>query len=277
MILINGESSDYIAVTDRGFQYGDGLFESIEVINGRPIFLQQHLCRLNTGCLKLKIPAPDAKQLIEEINFVCKNAKLAVLKIIITRGSGGRGYRQPDSLQPTRVISLHPFPEYPPTNAKQGIITRFCDVRLGLSPELAGIKHINRLEQVMARSEWDDPSIQEGIMLDINNHVIEGTMTNLFYIKDNVISTSPLKLSGVAGVMREILKKLITEKCLTLMECDYDKEKLLAADEAFVCNSIIGIWPIRQIEHMIFTAGSITTLLQAELEQYKKKELVNAR
>jgi 4-amino-4-deoxychorismate lyase len=275
-MLINGEDREYIATTDRGFQYGDGLFETIEVIGGQPIFLQQHLSRLNVGCLRLSIPIPNIQQLTEDIFLVCKDAKLAVVKIIVTRGSGGRGYRQPESIQPTRVVSLHPFPGFPPTNAKQGITACFCDTRLGLNPALAGIKHLNRLEQVMARAEWDDPIIQEGIMLDINNNVIEGTMTNLFYVKDNIIYTSSLKLSGVAGVMREIIKKIIVEQNLALVEHDYGKENLLVADEAFVCNSVIGIWPIRQIEQCNFTVGLITTRLQTEIKFYKNR-ILNAQ
>jgi 4-amino-4-deoxychorismate lyase len=273
MILVNGEDSDHIATADRGFQYGDGVFETIEVIEGHPIFLDQHLVRLNMGCLKLHIPLPDSKQLTGELNRVCKGAKLAVLKIIITRGTGGRGYRQPESVKPTRVISLHPFPDYPPTNTKQGITTRFCDTRLGLNPALAGIKHLNRLEQIMARAEWDDPTIQEGIMLDINNRVIEGTMTNLFYTKDSILYTAALKLTGVAGVMRGIIKQLIAEHNLTLIEHDYNKEELLTADEAFVCNSIIGIWPISQVEQVSFALGPMTNQLQAWLARFKEQGL----
>jgi 4-amino-4-deoxychorismate lyase len=276
MILVNGVEVDHIPVNDRGFQYGDGLFETIEVIKSQPVFLDQHLLRLSTGCSRLNIPSPDINQLTDEIYRVCKHSKQAVLKIIITRGSGGRGYRQPEAIHPTRVISLHPFPEYPATHAKQGIIARFCDTRLGLNPTLAGIKHLNRLEQIMARSEWNDPSIQEGIMLDANNHVIEGTMTNLFYMKDSIIYTASLTLSGVAGIVRGVIKGLIAEHNITLIEHDYGKEALLTADEAFVCNSIIGLWPIRQIENVNFAASEVTSQLQTWLAQFKKQGLADA-
>jgi 4-amino-4-deoxychorismate lyase len=277
MILVNGVEVDQIPVNDRGFQYGDGLFETIEVIKSQPVFLDQHLLRLCTGCSRLNIPSPDINQLTDEINSVCKYAQQAVLKIIITRGSGGRGYRQPEAIHPTRVISLHPFPEYPVTHAKQGIIVRFCDTRLGLNPTLAGIKHLNRLEQIIARAEWDDPVIQEGIMLDANSHVIEGTMTNLFYAKDNIIYTASLQLTGVMGIMRGIIQELIAEHKLTLIEHDYGKKALFAADEVFVCNSIIGIWPVKQIANVRFAAGKVTVQLQRWLEQFKEKALVDTR
>ena len=275
MILLNGAESDHITVSDRGFQYGDGLFETIAVIEGRPLFLEHHLQRLTEGCSKLNIPKPDLKLLADEAYFVCKQAKQAVLKIIVTRGSGGRGYRQPEVIQPTRVISLYPFPEYSNANAELGIKLRFCDTRLGLNPALAGIKHLNRLEQVMARAEWDDPAIQEGIMLDINNDVIEGTMTNLFYAKGNEIFTASLHTAGVAGVTRAIIKNLLKEHGITLIEHDYDKEILLTANELFVCNSIIGIWPVKQIEGLQFAVGSLTKQIQAWLRHRKEKALAN--
>jgi 4-amino-4-deoxychorismate lyase len=276
MILINGEEIDKVSVNDRGFQYGDGLFETLEVINGQPVFLEQHLLRLSAGCSRLNIPSPDTKQLTDECGFVCQQAKQAVLKIIITRGTGGRGYRQPETIRPIRVISLHPLPEYLSNFAEQGINARFCDTRLGLNPALAGIKHLNRLEQVMARAEWDNTSIQEGIMLDINNHIIEGTMSNLFYVKDDIIYTALLVLSGVAGVMRGIIKTLAIKHNLALIEHDYGKEALLAADEAFVCNSIIGIWPIKQIENCRFTIGNVTRQLQDWLLHSKENGVVDA-
>jgi 4-amino-4-deoxychorismate lyase len=277
MILVNGVETDRISVNDRGFQYGDGLFETIEVIEGQPIFLERHLLRLSAGCSKLRIPNPDIKQLTDETYSVCKHSKLAVLKLIITRGAGGRGYRQPEAIHPTRTISLHTFPEYPDSHAELGINARFCDTRLGLNPALAGIKHLNRLEQIMARAEWDDPDIQEGIMLDINGHVIEGTMTNLFYVKDSVIYTAPLHLAGVAGVMHGIIKNLIAEHNRTLIEHDYGKEALLAADEVFVCNSIIGIWPIKQIGNVSFAVVNAASQLQTWLAQLKKQGCTDAR
>lgn len=182
-MLVNGEQHDTIAIMDRGFQYGDGLFETIEVRANQPIFLEQHLKRLNADSKRLYLPQIDVDLLHSEIHQLCQNVGNAVLKIIITRGSGGRGYRQPDVIQPTRILSLYPFPDYPKSYYFDGIVARICKTRLGLNPDLAGIKHLNRLEQVMARAEWNDAAIQEGIMLDFNGRVIEGTMTNLFYVK----------------------------------------------------------------------------------------------
>ncbi len=270
MMLINGESGRFVEAADRGFQYGDGLFETIAVNDGQAVFFCQHLTRLQTGCHKLGIPCPDPQTLLSETTRLCRNVGHAVLKLIITRGAGGRGYRQPDLIQPSRVLSIHPFPDYPPEYKTQGIRVRFCDTRLGLNPALAGIKHLNRLEQVLARAEWDDAAIQEGIMMDVNGHVIEGTMTNLFYVKDNKLYTAILGQSGVAGIIRQIIIMLSENHGFPVTERMFTPNELLNADEVFVCNSIIGVWPIRQIETKHFFVGVVTKRIQLCLHKFQQ-------
>ena len=279
MILVNGECREHIEISDRGFQYGDGLFETIAVINGQPVFFDRHIARLNAGCRRLYIPFPDAELLAFEAKKLCRHSNNAVLKLILTRGSGGRGYRQPDVIQTTRVLSLHPFPSFPSSSLgtfmcayeEQGITARFCDTRLGLNPALAGIKHLNRLEQIMARAEWTNPGIQEGIMLDMNEHVIEGTMTNLFYVKNDTLYTSSLKFAGVAGIMRSIIIRISSDHDLSVKEHTFTKDELLSADEVFVCNSIVGIWPVKQIAKTCFPVGVITRQLQTWLALFKNE------
>ncbi|MSR17015.1 MAG: aminodeoxychorismate lyase [Methylococcaceae bacterium] len=266
-MLVNGEQLDTIAIMDRGFQYGDGLFETIEVRANQPIFLEQHLKRLNTDSERLYLPKLDLDLLRSEIHQLCQNAGNAVLKIIITRGSGGRGYRQPEVIQPTRILSLHPFPDYPKSYYADGIVARVCKTKLGLNPDLAGIKHLNRLEQIMARAEWNDTAIQEGIMLDFNERVIEGTMTNLFYVKNSELFTAPLNLCGISGIIRA----WIFEQ-MPVMEHDFFIDDLRDADEIFVCNSVIGIWSIREFNGQIYSVNKITQNLQLELESEKQKQ-----
>lgn len=274
MILVNGEVRNQIEISDRGFQYGDGLFETIAVSGGKPVFWDQHWQRLQSGCRHLNIPVPDAEIIGLEVKNLCRQAESAVLKIIVTRGSGGRGYRQPDCIQPTRVLSLHPFPDYPPEYKVQGVVVRFCDTRLGLNPSLAGIKHLNRLEQVLARAEWNDSSIQEGIMLDSHDHVIEGTMTNLFYIKDATLYTSSIAQAGIAGIMRNIILSLSSGRGLPAIEHLFSEKELLLADEVFVCNSIIGIWPVNRIADTCYQVGPKTGLIQQWLDSFTDEALL---
>ncbi|MFI3197572.1 MAG: aminodeoxychorismate lyase [Methylococcaceae bacterium] len=271
MMLVNGECREHIEISDRGFQYGDGLFETIAVLNGQPVFFDRHIDRLKAGCRRLYIPFPGTELLAFEAQKLSEHSSNAVLKLILTRGSGGRGYRQPDVIQATRALSLHPFPDYPGSYKAQGIVARFCDTRLGLNPALAGIKHLNRLEQILARAEWTDPAIQEGIMLDINGHVIEGTMTNLFYVKNHTLYTSGLIFTGVAGIIRGILMAISSIQGISSIEHAFTQDELLSADEVFVCNSIVGIWPVRQIEKTRFPVGEITRQLQTGLARFQNE------
>ena len=277
MILINGENQSQLAISDRGFQYGDGLFETIEVLNSHLIFFEQHLQRLALGCEKLLIPFPDKQLLIHEATALSHNIKHGVLKIIITRGGGGRGYRFPDVIQPTRIVSLHPFPEYSPDFQQHGIVARICQQKLGLNPTFAGLKTLNRLEQVLARAEWNNAEIQEGILLDLNGCVIEGTMSNLFFVKNNTLYTPLLTQTGIAGIMRDFVLQTASAEGIQIEQGCFSLEQLCAADEIFVTNSIIGIWPVKDLPGFKNLAGfnahvgEITKTLQSKLAQYKQQ------
>ncbi len=273
MILINGERKRFIEIADRGFQYGDGLFETIEISHAHPLFLDNHLERLQLGCQRLRIPSPGLELLASEANEICKGVDRAVLKIIVTRGSGGRGYRPPELMLPTRVLSLYPYPEYPTEHHQHGIKVRICEIRLGLNASLAGIKHLNRLEQVLARAEWHESEIQEGVMLDADGYVIEGTMSNIFYIKNGTFYTPSLLTSGVSGIMRGIIMGLLSTRKLPVVEHKVMLHELLSADEVFVCNSIIGVWPVIQIAETKLHTGPNTQQVQCWLEQAKSENL----
>lgn len=274
MFLLNGERRHCVDVSDRGFQYGDGLFETIEVFNANPLFLQHHLQRLVEGCQRLLIPAPDLALLQAEVAQLCAGVERAVLKLIVTRGSGGRGYRQPDPIVPTRLLSLHPFPEYPCHFQTDGVVARFCQQRLAVNPSLAGIKHMNRLEQILARAEWGNDDVQEGLMSDYDDHVIEGTMSNLFFVKDGVLHTPALNNCGIAGIVRKMVIHFGLRNNIVVLEQQIDKLSVLAADEIFITNSVIGIWPIKQLEKQCFEVGRITRMMQQWYAQARTAETI---
>ncbi|MCK5925722.1 MAG: aminodeoxychorismate lyase [Methylococcales bacterium] len=270
MILVNGVPQTQIDLSDRGLQYGDGLFETIEVLNGQLVFLEQHLQRLSLGCQRLLLPPLVYEIFKKEALSIVKNISKGVLKIIITRGSGGRGYRQPPIVNATRIISLHPSPEYPDHFQQQGIQVRFCQQRLSHNPILAGIKHLNRLEQVLARAEWNDDVINEGIMLDYEGHVIEGTMSNIFFVRNHKLYTPTLTQAGIMGIMRDFLLKRAQKLGITIEEGFFNPQDLLEADALFMSNSIIGIWPVKSLEKRTFSQNTITQQLQRQLKQHKR-------
>jgi 4-amino-4-deoxychorismate lyase len=264
-VLVNGAAKAEIAVTDRGLNYGDGLFETIAVFFGIPELLQQHLQRLQRGCEQLKIPFNSWDELQSEIAQLAATvaaSERAVIKVILTRGSGGRGYQISGCCEPQRIIMLLAWPERPEGPAK----LCFCTTPLGCNPALAGIKHLNRLEQVMARSEWDDEEFDEGLMSNLSGEVIEGTMSNLFMVKDGSVVTPDLSSCGVAGVMRQHVMQLAQQQGLAISIMPLSRPQILAADELFISNSLLGIRPVELLESRAFTVGAVTTRLLEKLQ-----------
>mgnify|MGYP003125345900 FL=1 len=276
MILINGQPENRIDVADRGLQYGDGLFENIAYRHGGLEFLSDHLSRLKEGCDRLKIgfSAEQQQLLIQDIQSVCQQLNHnAVVKIILTRGSGGRGYRYEADMQTTRIISSHAMPVYPVHNVS-GIKVRICHQRLAINPSLAGIKHLNRLEQILARNEWRDETIAEGLMLDYQDRLIEGTMSNVFLVKDNKLFTTELSSCGIAGIMRKQLINLAEKLEMPVHITSLTIDDINSADEMFVCNSLLGIWPVIHITdfNRDLGHGPITQKLQKALNSLDRNQ-----
>lgn len=271
MILINGQAEDRIHVQDRGLQYGDGVFETIAFRDGKAEFLTDHLARLYTGCERLKIPLesdvlePELMQVIRHLSGDC------VIKIIITRGTGGRGYNIEHTGPASRIISTHDLPVFP-ADRHLGIQVRLCEQRLAINPSLAGIKHLNRLEQILARAEWQDSQIAEGLMFDSHDWLREGTMSNIFLVRDGRLLTPALNDCGIEGIMRQQLIQLAEQSGIDVEMTSLDREDLLEADECFVCNSLIGIWPVTEIINIRndLSHGPVTRALQRMLELMEK-------
>jgi 4-amino-4-deoxychorismate lyase len=201
----------------------------------------------------------------EAMEVVAKRAD-GVLKLIVTRGSGPRGYAPPETLAPMRIVFATPASVISATYACEGVAVRLCDTRLAVQPALAGIKHLNRLEQVLARAEWRDPQIAEGLMLDTDDNVIEGTMSNLFCVRDGALYTPELDRCGVRGITRERILEHARAVCLPAHEIRLRLDDLYAADELFICNTFMGIWPVRRLVGHPFVPGPVTRRLAAALE-----------
>lgn len=270
MFLINGQFSESLSAQDRGLHYGDGVFETLAVQQQQPLCRDKHYARLKTGCIRLGMECPPSDLLWSEAAQIYGDADFSVLKIILTRGQGGRGYRPPDKQNPlSRILASYPWPDFPAKNPVAGVTIRFCNTRLGHNPQLAGIKHLNRLEQVLARGEWDDPEVAEGLMRDTQNNLIEGTMSNLFIISGNKLITPDLTGCGIAGITRECILALAENIGLQTSITTMTDAELYAADEIFLCNSVIGIWPVKQIEHHVIRPGPWTNKIRHKLIQEK--------
>ena len=263
-IWVDGREQTMVSARDRGLQYGDGLFETMAVIDGQIRHLRYHLERLLSGCARLGIEGVDQAQMTQELVEQSRAVTRGVLKLIITRGIGARGYRPPATSEPTRIASLSDWPNHSPEWAAAGVAVRYCRTPLGENPILAGLKHLNRLEQVLARSEWSDPTIAEGLMLDGAGHIIGGTMTNVFIVQRRVLLTPRVDRCGVAGVMRRTVLEAAQRLGIEARECTLARTDIESADEVFLTNALIGIWPVRAIERRSFSLGAVAReLLQA--------------
>ncbi|MDQ7727515.1 aminodeoxychorismate lyase [Halomonas sp. SpR8] len=237
--MLPPESSDQHSVPfdDRGLAYGDGLFETVLLRDGAPVLWRYHMARLNEGCHRLGIPLLCQ----EALDATCQgdpSAEFEVLKLILTRGSGGRGYAQPDQLAPCLLSRRAPF-QPSVERWQQGVTVRLCDLRLARQPRLAGIKHLNRLENVLARQEWRDTSIAEGVLADSEGLVVEATSMNVFWQQAGEILTPPLDQCGVAGTLRAALLEQggVAQATLTL-------HQLADVERLWVANSVQGVWPV---------------------------------
>jgi 4-amino-4-deoxychorismate lyase len=263
--LVNGVPATRVSVFDRGFQYGDGLFETIAVYQGTPLMWEQHLARLRRGAERLGIPAPSPDVLAVEARRLCVGAQRAVLKIILTRGSSGRGYTAAPG-EPTRILYVAPWPEYPAEFARTGVSLCVCETTLARNQRLAGIKHLNRLEQVLARAEWRT-EFADGIMCDDSGGVIEGTMSNVFIVTDDVLRSPALASCGVEGIMRSAVLESAQQQGLSCCIERLTLPDLEQAAEMFITNSLIGIWPVRQLQEREYSIGPITRKIQEAVRQ----------
>ncbi len=265
-ILVNGSPGTVIDALDRGLQYGDGLFETIAIRRGRARLLSLHLERLAAGCRRLGLAVPDLGQLEKEI-FTVAAAAECVVKVIVTRGGGVRGYRPPVSPTPTRIVAAFPAPAYPEGNASQGIRLRICTTRLARNPAIAGLKHLCRLEQVLAQAEWHDELIAEGLMLDDDGLVVCGTHSNLFILAGAGLLTPRVDRCGVAGVMRREVLRWAGSHGITTCETDLRPQQLFTAGEVFLTNAIIGAWPARELDGRPLARGTIAAEFNRWLDQ----------
>lgn len=261
--LVNGELSSVVPANDRGLAYGDGLFETLVVQSGHPRFWQVHMDRLARGCDILGLVAPRQEILLREALTVAAGQRCCVVKIVLTRGVGGRGYRCTGAETPLRVVSAHAMPEDVAELQRRGLALRTCEIRLGFQPALKGIKHLNRLEQVLAGRELTDHPGHEGLLLDEAGYINSALAGNVFLVSDGRLLTPRMDRCGVHGVVRQLILRD------HLARCDLRRvhpNMLDEADEVFVSNAVRGIVPVVSIDQRRFTDGPVTREFQAWFE-----------
>lgn len=261
--LVDGVRSDYIDALDRGLHYGDGVFRTLKVIAGQVRWWQDQFRKLEQDCAALAIPCPDREVLEGEVHQLAAGPGVGVVKIIITRGAAQRGYAMPAEASPTRIVTGFPFPG----RENLAVRVRWCTLRLASQPRLAGIKHLNRLENVLARSEWNDADIAEGLLMDEAGRVICGTMTNLFIVEQGRLVTPDISRCGIAGVARSRLMLAGARHGEPVAVESVSRERLLAAEAVFLCNSLVGVWQVAILENRHWLDGGWALKLRNWLDE----------
>lgn len=261
-VLVNGMPGQTIGVADRGLAYGDGVFETMLCEAGEPVWWEAHMARLRRGCEVLDIRCPEPELLRDEAARVASGVARGVLKLTVTRGVSSRGYAAPADLRPTRIVSMSPWTGLAAAQAEHGVRVRWCDTTWAVQPRLAGIKHLNRLEQVLARREWSDPEIAEGLACDSEGRVVSATAANLFLVRDGRLATPSLGRCGIEGVCRGWILQQAPVDVL-----DIERGAVLRADELFLSSSLRGILPIARLDGRRYAAGPMTRQLQHALWQ----------
>ncbi|MGM5618031.1 aminodeoxychorismate lyase [Klebsiella sp. K5-308] len=246
MYLINGAESETLAVNDRSVQFGDGCFTTARIVRGRVQLLSAHLARLQKACEQLFIPYDDWALLAHEMAHLAQPHQDGVLKVIITRGAGGRGYSAAGCVNPVRILSVSPWPEHYLRWREEGISVTLSPVRLGRNPSLAGLKHLNRLEQVLIRSHLEQTDADEALVLDSDGWLTECCAANLFWRKGSDVFTPRLDRAGVNGIMRQYILAKLAPSPFRVVEATMRPEALSEADEVLVCNALMPLVPVRR-------------------------------
>ncbi|MFA6971255.1 MAG: aminodeoxychorismate lyase [Gallionella sp.] len=263
-MLVNGAPGNLISIRDRGLLYGDGVFRTLRVVNGQPKHWPLHYCKLQNDCAALGIVCPDFACLSAELDLMLAEHADATFKIIVTRGHSARGYTPAPHAVPTHIWDVAPLPVYPESWVLQGVRLRLCELRLGHQPRLAGIKHLNRLENVLAAAECAD--VAEGLLLDVAGHAIEGTRSNIFLVSEGRLITPELTRCGVAGVQRDRVIACAEKIGMAVEVRHVDLDEVYAAGELFLTNSVFGLWSVAQLEQQRWTDFSFAMQIRSALE-----------
>jgi 4-amino-4-deoxychorismate lyase len=261
-----GSAHKCISINDRALQYGDGVFETLRIVNGRIPMWGYHQQRLQDAQEVMALPLDDFFSGWE--SFIAKNLsgiERACAKLIVSRGEGPRGYKIPAQAQLNWWLSITDLPNL---ETKDACRLTLCRHTLSRQPALAGLKHLNRLDQVMARSEWgEQESFDEGIMFNLDGDVVEGTMSNIFWLKKDRVFTPDLSQEGVDGCVRRWVINQQGHKSPVIIEKDAKLDQLITADGVFITNSLMGIQKVTEIDGQLIAQSSKVEELASEFKR----------
>lgn len=269
MFLINGHEQDTLPANDRATQFGDGCFTTARIADGQVCLLAAHIQRLQMACERLLIPFTQWAELQREMSELAVGHSRGVLKVIISRGAGGRGYSGANCLNPTRILSVSAYPAHYDTWRREGVTLALSPVHLGRNPLLAGIKHLNRLEQVLIRTHLEQSNADEALVLDSEGLITECCAANLLWRQGSDVFTPKIDQAGVNGIMRQFCLQHLAHSDFRVVEVHAGVESLLTADEVVICNALMPVVPVRAYGQLQWSSRELYSFLAPLCEQTK--------
>jgi 4-amino-4-deoxychorismate lyase len=268
MLWIDGHPVAAAEPLDRGLEFGDGLFETMAVVSGRVRLLDRHLQRLARGCERLRLPAPDLPALREQIHVAAATPETGVVKVIVTRGEGGVGYAMPRHAESRVYLVTSPARRAAIRPGVDGAKVVCLPTPIASSSRLAGLKHLNRLEQVLLRDDVAQRKADEGLVADTEGRLISGAMTNVFLVIDGVLVTPALDHCGIEGVMRGAIVDHLAQRGTPVAIRDVGLSECAQASELFLTNALLGVWPVLELDGRPLAIGPWARQLQTEIAQW---------
>ncbi|RJG42257.1 aminodeoxychorismate lyase [Motilimonas pumila] len=266
MMLINGKAATDLPISDRATQYGDGFFTTAKIVEGEVQFWRDHVERLMLTSKALHIELPSVLDLFQEVQQLVQQHPDGVLKIMISRGQGGRGYSPAGCSKATRVLSISELPSHYTQWQQTGIELAVCEQKIASSPMLAGLKTLNRLEQVLLKREVELTGKEDGLVLAQDNTVVEATAANIFWYHQGTWYTPDLRQAGIKGIMRKQVLAACERANMPCQQGQYPLTDVLAADAVFICNSLMGLVPVKQCQQQSWTDFTAIQRLQKEMD-----------
>lgn len=270
MEWVNGQLQSWLPLDDRGFTLGDGFFTTIQIWKGRPLLWDLHQARLIASAERLQLTLAEPEKLHDRLLSCVAHVHHGSAKIIITRGSGPRGYGIRACQTPREIISVHDYPKLYQQWQQSGVSLAVCQGRLGASPLVAGLKSLGRLEQVLLKAELDARGAVEGLVLDMDDNIVETVTANVFWRRDSVVYTPDLQASGVTGVMRAWILQQLAQSGLECCQLRAGLVALQSADEVFISNALMEVVPVTGIEDVTYQDHSLARQLQTAFCQTTK-------
>lgn len=267
IVIVNGENNNQVSLSDRSVQFGDGCFTTLVVTDGIPEFWSAHKQRLKQGCDRLGIQFTAWQSLEMSVHQLAQQHTSAVIKIIISRGVGGRGYGTDNTVEPSYFVSQHGFPSHYDKWQEQGISVSLSPIYLAKQPLLAGIKHLNRLEQVLIKQQLQATTFDDLIVCDSDQNIVESSAANLFWRIGQEWCTPDLSYSGVDGVMRNLVMRYFEQQSISVKLVRIGLEAILNAEQVFICNSVMKVISVKNFQ----------TTLQSQVVHYKHTQIQDLR